>query len=213
MTFADKLALLQQLVNNTLAYEHALYGVEALPQPEERPGIYLLGGSANSTELAAEQGVHFVFARFLNSDDHILEEAVQTYRNLNPDGKIIVAVAALAAPAQEEAEALAGSDKVYRIHLESGKSLTVQSLEQVSSFAKQTDETFEIEEKEGDVIAGTPAFVRQELDRLPQDYGIDEFIIHTSLRKEVERIRSFELLSPFRDEKTVNKRERGAANV
>ena len=75
--------------------------------------------------------------------------------------------------------------------------MTVQSIEQAEAFGKQTGESYEITEKEADIIAGTPNDVKEILEQLHKKYQVDEFILHTPIEKEVERLRSFQLLSPI----------------
>lgn len=193
--FDERFTILNQFIHDALPEDHALYGAKALPKPKRKVPVFLLGASSNSARLAAEQGANFVFARFLNGNDDILREAVQEYRNIYPEGKFIVAIASFAAVTQEEAEEEARHYKIYKIHLESGRSLSVQSLEQVELFREQTRESFEVKEQEVDMIAGSPAFVKGELDQLAAAYEIDEFILHTPIQHEQKRLKSFELLS------------------
>lgn len=100
-------------------------------------------------------------------------------------------------PTQQKAEELASDHKLFKVHLQSGRTLTVQSREQAESFEKQAGEAYEIEEQTASVIAGTPGYVNGILKELHKTYQVDEFILHTPLRKEVERIQSFQLLSPL----------------
>lgn len=132
-----------------------------------------------------------------------MAEAAKIYRETYPQGIFIAAVAVLAAPDQKEAEELADEHGLYEIQLSSGRTLKVQSLRQVTAFEKQATEPFEVKEIKTDIIAGTACKVKAELDRLHQKYRIDEFILHTPTRKEAERFRSFELLSPLPVKKKV----------
>ncbi len=55
------------------------------------------------------------------------------------------------------------------------------------------------------MIAGTASFVKGNLEHLHQTFQVDEFILHTPLAKEEERIRSFQLLSPLHlEEKKIS---------
>lgn len=195
--FNERLTFLKNLIEESVADDHPLAGIQALPRPERKPEIYLLGGSTNSAAFAADLKVHFVFAGFLNHDEISLRETVRIFKSNFKTGKFIVALAVLAAPTQEEAEKLAEEHKLYTLHLHDGRTLTVQSKEQVHAYEKQAEGPFKIVEKAADIIAGTPAYVRSELTRLHETYKVDEFILHTPLRKEAERLRSFQLLSPL----------------
>lgn len=195
--FEKRIHLLKELIEDSLNSEHPLYGVQATPIPSKRPDIYLLGASPNSARLAAELSISFVFAKFINSDDKVLEEAAQLYRERNPNGQFIISVAAIAAPTQTEAEKLIGDRKIVKVHLQSGRTVTVQTKEQAELFGNQAGEPYEITEQEVDIIAGTPTHVREVLSHLQRTYGADEFILHTPIQREAERIRSYQLLSPI----------------
>lgn len=195
--FDERLSLLKKITENSVGDDHELAGIQATPIPAEGPEMFLLGASPNSAKLAADLGIGFVFALFFNSDKTILEEAAKVYWSNYPNGRFSVAVHVLAAPTKEEAEQLAGDQKIIKVHLQSGRSVTVTTLENARKFGIQSGEPYEIKEQEANIIAGTPQYVKETLTKLHQDYQVDEFILHTSLLKKEERLRSFQLLSPL----------------
>jgi luciferase family oxidoreductase group 1 len=194
--FSERLSFLHELIENSVDVEHPLTGIQATPIPQKKPEIFLLGASVNSAQLAADQGISFVFAKFINNDDTVLKQAAKVYRKGLQNGRFIISLAVIAAPTQSEAEQLAGDRKIVKVHLESGRSVTLQSIEQAEVFGKQAGEPFEITEQKADIVAGTPNYVNGILEKLHQTYQVDEFIIHTPVDKEEERIKSFQLLSP-----------------
>jgi luciferase family oxidoreductase group 1 len=194
--FSERLTFLNELIENSVDEKHPLKGIQATPIPQKKPEIFLLGASVNSAQLAANLGISFVFAKFINSDDEILEQAAKLYHEAYPNGRFIISLAVIVAPTQSEAEQLAGSRKIVKVHLQSGRSVTLQSIEQAEVFGNQAGEPYEITEQEADIVAGTPVFVNKILKKLQQTYQVDEFIIHTPIEKEAERIQSFQLLSP-----------------
>ncbi|EMR04928.1 Limonene 1,2-monooxygenase [Bhargavaea cecembensis DSE10] len=194
--FDERLSLLKQLVEDSVPEGHPLDGIQATPLPTEKPEIFLLGASPNSAKLAASLGVGFVFALFINNNREILGEAANEYRRLLPGGNIMVAAHVLAAPTQEEAEKLAADQKIVKVRLQDGRSVTVVTVEQAHSFGEQAGIPYEIEEQQANIIAGTPDYVTGILSELQQAHQIDEFILHTALPKAEDRTRSFQLLSP-----------------
>lgn len=194
--FEERLTFLQQLINENVPETHELAGIKATPTPPEKPETYLLGASVNSAKLAAELRISFAFAQFFNSDGEVLKEAAKTYREHFPNGTFIVSVAVIAAPTEEEAKELVGNQKIVKVHLASGRTLTLQTVEQAEKFGKESGEAYEIKEYEADIITGTPEQVKGMLDELHQAYGVDEFILHTPVPNPEQRLRSFELLSP-----------------
>lgn len=194
--FEEKLKFLQQLMEQTVLAEHELYGVQATPIPKVKPALFLLGASPQSAILAGTLGIAFVFARFINSDNDVLAQAATAYRTHHPNGHFVVSIAALAAPTKEEAIALIGDQKITKVHLASGKSLTLQSVELAEKFGQESGESFTVKQYDADILCGTPDDIKTILDDYHVRYQIDEFILHTPVLKEFERERSFELLSP-----------------
>jgi luciferase family oxidoreductase group 1 len=201
--FEERLSFLKKLIEDSVDEEHPLSGIQATPFPQEKPEVFLLGASARSAQLAANLGISFVFAKFINSDDKVLEEAANVYREGFPNGRFIISLAVIAAPSQTEAEELVGERKIVKVHLQSGKTVTVQSLDQAEVFGKQAGEPYEITEQEADITAGTSSYVKEVLENLHRTYQVDEFILHTPVDKEDERIRSFQLLSSVHNKENV----------
>lgn len=195
--FEERLSFLQKLIENSIENTHPLAGIEATPIPRQKPLTFLLGASIGSAQLAADLKIAYVFARFINSDDTVLEEAARIYQSRYPDGSFKVAVSTIAAPTQQEAELLSADQKIVKVHLHSGRSVTVQTKEQAVLFGEQSGVAYKIEEHNANIIAGTPTYVKEVLNKMHQKYGVDEFILHTPILKETERFRSFKLLSPF----------------
>lgn len=198
-TLAEKLTELELLLHAPAGAEHPLAGLEASPLPEQPAGIYLLGTSVSSAELAAEKGYPYAFALFINNDPDTARNALDTYRNkfnrsLGGDPKTILALSVIASDSEEEANALAGHFKSVRVTLASGKTVNVGSLEQAQEFARQADETYTAEEREADITRGTKETVRKRLLEIQEQYGVDEFVFTTIIPDFAKRIRSFELL-------------------
>jgi luciferase family oxidoreductase group 1 len=194
--FEGRLSFLNQLLENSVDETHPLAGIQAYPLPPGKSENYLLGASEKSAELAAKVGWNFVFARFINSDESVLEKAARVYRREYPDGRFIVAASVVAAATQDEARHLVKDQNVFKVHLKSGRSFTVQSAEQAEDFGTQAGEPYEVTEHEINIIAGTPSFVHEELGHLHKTYGVDEFILHSPIHQIDARNTSFYLLSP-----------------
>jgi alkanesulfonate monooxygenase SsuD/methylene tetrahydromethanopterin reductase-like flavin-dependent oxidoreductase (luciferase family) len=99
------------------------------------------------------------------------------------------------AETEEEAVELARAMKLYKIHLASGKTLTVASMDQAEEFIRQSQEEYTLEVLEAAIVKGNKASVREQLLDLHQASGVDEFIITTNVQPFDKRLRSFELLS------------------
>ncbi|KMY51550.1 LLM class flavin-dependent oxidoreductase [Peribacillus loiseleuriae] len=205
--FEERLSFLNQLLENSVDENHSLSGIQALPVPPEKPENYLLGASVESAKLAAKYGWNFVFARFINSDISVLEEAANAFHARNERGRLLVSVAVIAAPSKQEAEQLALDHKLFKVHLKSGRTVTVQSAKQAETFGSQAGEPYEVSEQEANIIAGTPVFIKEELAHLHNTYQVDEFILHSPVQTKEERFRTFQLLSPTYSEEKKNEEE------
>ncbi|PYE48275.1 LLM class flavin-dependent oxidoreductase [Paenibacillus barcinonensis] len=178
---------------------HPLAGLSASPVSANPAELYVLGASVDSANMAAELGLPYVFSLFINSNTEIALEAVRVYRERFDRSRGLEPYAALAislivAESEEEAEELASEHKLVKIHLESGKVLTVGSVEQAEEFGRQSNEAYRVEMLEPSVIRGTKATAGQALLELQQEFAIEEMIVTTATRDFSKRIRSFELL-------------------
>lgn len=194
----DKIVELQQYIQHQ--EETTSDQLVVTPLPRLAPELYVLGASVASAVNAAKSGLPYVFSLFINGDESQALEAITTYRNTFESNHgslphVIVAVSLIAADSEEEASLLAGSHKLVKIHLASGKTLTVSTIEQAEEFASQSDEPYTIEEKEAAIIKGTKENVYRKLLALQQEYGVDEFIINSNINPFSKRLRSFELLN------------------
>ena len=194
--FKERLVFLQQLIHDQVPEAHEFASIQATPIPPVKPETYLLGASVDSAELAASLGISFAFARFINSHNETLRDAANAYHETYPYGTFIVSIAVITAPTKDEAKVLASNQKIIKVHLESGRTLTLQTRDQAEKFGKESGEAYEVKEYDADIIYGTPAQVKAILDELHEIYGIDEFILHTPVPNPEQRLRSFELLSP-----------------
>ena len=200
MPLADKLIELRQFLHNQLEETHPLYGLQASPTTSQPADVYLLGTTPASAEMAASLGMPYVFALFLNRDQTVMYEAVNTYRTAFDTAKhgrpqTLLALPVIAADSDEEAQHYASDLKMVRIRLESGRTFTVGTVEAAEELGKQAQEQFTIEVQEAEVIHGSQDTVRQKLSDLQRVYQADELIIVTALRDFPKRLHSYELLS------------------
>ncbi|GIP29591.1 alkane 1-monooxygenase [Paenibacillus sp. J23TS9] len=199
-SLTDKIVELDQFVHNRLEPDHPLAGLKAAPLPENPPELYVLGASVGSAEIAAGLGLPYVFSLFINGDEEVALEAIRSYRNAfntehGSQPQVIIALAVAVADTEEEAADLVGAQKLVKIHLASGKTLTLGTREQAEEFGRQANEDYTIAEQEPIITKGTKASVREKLDALHKASGVDEFIVTSNIAPFEKRLRSFELLS------------------
>jgi luciferase family oxidoreductase group 1 len=197
---AEKLAELIQFLHNQLEEGNALYGLRASPAPSQPADVYLLGTTPSSAETAAKLGLPYVYALFLNNDDVMMTEAVETYRNQfditnGARPQTMLALPVIAADSDDEAQEYASQIKLVRIYVENGRTLTVFSLDAAEEYSRQSEERCTFEVQEANVIYGSPDTVGEKLADIQRRYQVDELIIQTVIPDFKKRLHSYELLS------------------
>ena len=199
MNLAEKLGELRRFLSNELEPEHPLHGLQASPLPPRPPDLFLLGTTRSSGDMAAELAMPYVFALFLNNDEDEMAEAVRRYQagfdssnGVHP--RTMLALPIIVSDTGEEAAEHAAKIQVVRITLDSGRTLTVGSVEAGEEFGRQSGEGYEITVRQAGVVHGAPESVRRQLQEVSQKYGADEIIAVTAIDSFEKRLRSFELL-------------------
>ncbi|ALS25998.1 alkane 1-monooxygenase [Paenibacillus sp. 32O-W] len=198
-SLSDKLAELERYLHNRLPEDHPLHGLRAYPAVDRPAELYVLGTSVASAELAAEAGHPYVFALFINGDEAVAEAAFAAYRSRfggarRSSPRLIAALSVVVAETDAEAAELTGEMQNVKIRLESGRTVTVGSLEHAEAFGKQANEPFTIEVHEANVTKGSKVTVRRRLLELAERLGVEELIVTTPVKDFGKRRRSFELL-------------------
>ncbi|WP_274655420.1 LLM class flavin-dependent oxidoreductase [Paenibacillus humicola] len=191
---------LMHYLNLARRAEHRFPGLQALPEVEGAPEIWLLGSSGDSAMLAAERGLSFAFAQFINGAGG--ESAVRYFRErFEPSAqgtapKSMVAIFAVCADTDEEAERLAASIDYQFVMLEQGR-LTdgVVPPEQALAYAYSPVERMRLRENRKRMVVGSPAAVRERLLAMSEAYGTDEIMIATIMYDYEAKRRSYELLA------------------
>ncbi|MMZ60406.1 Alkanal monooxygenase alpha chain [compost metagenome] len=204
----EKLDEVAAFLRGAVDKEHELAGLKATPLPPYPAEIYLLGTSAGSAELAAERGLPYVFALFINNDPDTAQQAFELYQNKfnrehGTEPKPVLALSVIAADTEEEAAELAGELKSVRVTLASGKIVNVGSVEKAEEFGRQAGETFTYEVRDADITKGTKETARKRILELQERYGVEEFIFTTVVNDFDQRVRSFTLIKEAFEELTV----------
>ena len=197
--FRNRLEELQDLLGNQLQPGNPRYGLQPKPLPPQPAGLFLLGTTTSSAEMAASLRIPYVFALFLNSDNAVMHDAVQTYRRLfettaKATPQVILALPIIVADTDAEAAALASDIKVVRIKLAGGRTFTVGSLQAAEEFGRQAQEDLTVEVLESNVVHGSPSTVQSQLAEIQARHGVTEIIAVTAVKNFAQRLRSFQLL-------------------
>jgi len=202
--FPEQLAELLALLDDRMPSGHPFARLAALPGgPDHRPQPWLLGSSAQSGEWAAELGLPYAFADFINPRGAPIAQryasAFRPERGVG-DPEVVVAAWILCAETQEEAERLAASARMAMILLRRGRLIPVPPPDQALRFLQgegRSPVTGRVSPGPGGrrTIVGTPDRVRAEVEELAADYGAREVLAVTITHDHGARRRSYELLA------------------
>jgi luciferase family oxidoreductase group 1 len=194
--FFDQLAELIAYLEDRFPPDHPLRRLASLPGLPESPELWLLGSSPQSAIWAAEIGLPYAFADFINSDGariaELYRERFEGAERL-PTPRTAVAVWAIAADTDEEAERLAYSSRMAMTMLRRGRLIPVPPVEKAERFLKSEGL---LDRNPGRrLVLGSPSKVRAGIEAAAEEYGAEEVIVVGITFDHAARKRSYELIA------------------
>jgi len=193
--FPNHLAEMIAYLDDAMPADHPFASLgQTLPSGGGRPDVWLLGSSQDSAIWAAEAGLPYCIADFINSDAAPLAEL---YRHrFQPSAHlaapyVMVATWTIAAQSRGEAERLALPAAMMFAHLIRGELIAVPSVETAAAWALASPQT----PRRRRTTLGSPAEVRVQLDAVAAEYGADELMLVNILPDHAARVRSYELVA------------------
>jgi luciferase family oxidoreductase group 1 len=171
---------------------------KSLPGRPELPDTWLLGSSPQSGLWAAELGLPYAFADFINP---LGAPNAQAYREQfsasrhREDPEVAVAVWALAADTDEEAVALSASARMAMTLLRQGRLIEVPPVEKALRFLERHGQADDGRPRGRRTIVGAPGRVREGIEAVAAEYRAGEVIIVTITHDHAARRRSYELIA------------------
>ena len=202
--FPSQVHLLRQFLDDaaglrTFPDDHPYRSVHAMPRGRGTPEIWLLGSGLHSAVYAAELGLPFSHAYFINTEGS--EDACAEYRaRFKPSGacprpRVSLGVAALAAETEEDAKRLAASRNLWVVRLLTGQPIPFPSPEEALDYPFSEQELRLLKGIEKRAVVGTPKQVRERLVALAEAHGAEELVVVTITYDYASRLRSYELLA------------------
>jgi luciferase family oxidoreductase group 1 len=180
-------------LNDDLPPDHPFARLSAtLPGLPERPEPWLLGSSEQSGIWAAELGLPYAFADFINPGGAAI---AARYRAECAHPLLAVATWAVCADTEEEAQELASSSRMMMRMLGQGRLIAVPPVEKALRFLASPVTPPSSRERQRRAIIGDPAQVRAELESVAAEYGADELMVVTITHDHRARRRSYELIA------------------
>lgn len=177
-----------------------LEGLHAQPLPSVPPELHVLGTGESSAELAAKQGLPFVYAHFINGDEQLLKESLSVYRTKFNFSKgrtpgLILALSVLFADTEEEAKRLADEKITYQVHLNNGRTISIYSLELAERLGQQANEPYTIKAVQTSIVYGTRETLFNKIQEISLLYNIEEVMILPIAHEFEQRLQAYEWLS------------------
>jgi luciferase family oxidoreductase group 1 len=202
--FPSQVHLLRQFLDDAagieaFAEDHPYRHIHAMPRGQGKPEMWLLGSGLHSAVYAAELGLGFSHAYFINTDNS--EEACDEYRrrfkpsDAFPSPRISLGVAALAAETEEDARKLSASRNLWVVRLLSGNPIPFPAPEEALAYDFNEQEKRLLASVQKRSIVGTAEQVRTQLLALADRHGAEELVMVTITYDYASRLRSYELLA------------------
>jgi len=162
------------------------------------PEPWLLGSSPQSAVWAAELGLPYAFADFINPEGaayaaYYREHFQPSERLAAP--RVAVAVWAICAETSEEALRLSASSRVMFLHLYRGKLIPIPPVEWALDYLRQEDAPITLLPPNRRMITGTPPEVRAAIQAVAAEYGAEEALVVNIMYDHQARRHSYELMA------------------
>jgi luciferase family oxidoreductase group 1 len=196
--FPQQLGELLGYLEDSLPKGHPFARLGALPGRPHAPDVWLLGSSAQSAIWAADNGLPYCFADFINPDGAAY--AAMYRERFCPSvalaaPRMMVAGWAVCAETDDEAQRIASSARMTRALLKEGKLIPVPSIEKALRFLAERGPNPDTVARPRRAIIGSPATVKTGIEELARLYVADEVMIVTITYEQADRLRSYELIA------------------
>lgn len=191
---------LLHFIDGDFPQDHQFAKVKPSPLPDEAPIPWLLGTSKKSALLAADNGLPYVFGKFMSDNDG--QESVSQYReNFKPrkqgqTPEVMITVSAVCADSDEQAEEVALSSLIWALQRGKGEGLEgVPSIREAKNYPLNSEEAQVLHKMKQKMIIGSPKSVNKKLVELRDVYQADEIMIVTITHSPQDKIKSYELIA------------------
>jgi luciferase family oxidoreductase group 1 len=186
-------------LGGTLPATHPYVKVKAQPSGETSPEIWLLGSSDYGGALAAQLGLRFAFAHFISAfGGDVVSRAYRQHfepTQREPQPRSIVCAFVICAKTRAEAERLAASVDLRRLHMAKGVDAPVPSAEEALAYRYSLQERAYVEQQRARLVHGDPGEVREKLLALKEKFEADELMAVTITGDPESRRTSYRLVA------------------
>ena len=197
---SDVRDLMAWVAGQPLPDKHPFGRVQAFPQGDTSPEIWILGSSNYGAQVAAHLGLPYCFAWFF-TDGQGAEQALDIYRETfqpteqYPKPHAALCVWALASSTNKEAQFHYSSRAKWRLFRERGIFLPIEPPDVAAAYEFTGAEKDRIRKDRADAFVGTGKKVASQIQSLAIQHDIEEIAIVTWAHDEKVRRESYELLA------------------
>jgi luciferase family oxidoreductase group 1 len=196
--FPEQIWQLCAHLDGTLPADHPFKPVRVQPEVKTAPEVWLLGSSDYSGALAAQLGLPYAFAHFINPRGG--EQMARAYRESFRKGRaqkprVIVCTFLICAETDAEAERLAAPIDLRRVHMALNLDSPIPTDAEAAAHSYSEEERRYFMGQRARAIIGGPASCRAQLEEMAARYQADEMMVLTITGSYATRLRSYELLA------------------
>src|SRR5262245_11967607 len=197
--FPDQLTELLALSARAFEPAHPFGSIRVVPEDVSLPPVWVLASSGATAALAGSLGLGYGFARHFSPAPP--GPAIRAYReNFKPSRHfrqphVILGVAVVCAPTDEEADYLASSTDLAWVRRHKNQFEPLPSPEEAVRYPYTAQDRVVVDSNRLRHVVGSPAKVAGMLRHLAEDTGADELMVTTMVFGREERVRSYALLA------------------
>lgn len=195
--FPEQIDELRMYLNDSIPEDHMYYGMKATPLTENSPPIWVLGSGESSALLAAQKGLPYMFAHFINGEGgqgftKTYRENFQSYEGSEPH--VGFAIFAVCQETEARAEWIASSlDLSLSMGAQGMPSKGTPPPEKAANYPYTKFEKLLVEENRKRMLVGTPERVGDQLEKLAAEYEADEVMLVSIAYEFEDKLKTFEL--------------------
>ena len=192
--------VLAWVAGEKLVEGHPFRDITAQPRGPYVPDVWILGSSSYGAQVAAHFGLPYCFAHFIG-DGEGAAEAMDVFRDSYrpsaryPAPHAAIAVWALAADTEAEAESLFASRALWRLGRDRGSYTALPTAEEAAAYPYTDRERARVAQIRGRALCGTGPAVMAQIGSLAASLGAAEVVVITTVADKEARRRSYTLLA------------------
>ncbi|UJL46732.1 LLM class flavin-dependent oxidoreductase [Virgibacillus sp. NKC19-16] len=201
LSYEQQIEDIYKFLTDDTSEDHRFRNLIATPKVQTVPELWMLGTGGGSAKIAAANGSAYAFAHFTKPSETGIEVVADYRKQFQPSPllekpKVMIAVFAIVAETEEEAEEIATAFDLWLLFVESSNpSPYYPSIQTAKKRGISVAEEGKVNENRKRMIIGDPQQVKAEIERIAELYLADEITIIPNVAGIHNRMRGIELLA------------------